>query len=771
LLQQAMTTAISRSARARRAGAAALCAALALVAALASVRHVSLLPPGLHGPRHLQIATASTHVVVDRARSPIADTRAETGDFDSLARRSVLLGELMTSRRVLEYVGRRAGVPAEQIAGFSPVTSDVPAVFKEPDSERRADEIARSTAPYRLNVQSSPALPTLDVYAQAPTPAAARRMASAAVAGLRDYLRAVAAEHGADPEAQVRLVELGAPRGGVVNGGAAPEIAVFTFLVVFAISSGLLAIVVRARRGWLAAAAAERDVGRTGAPAPSAPPPATGPPGAGPPADVRRPRWRPGPRAASGVLAAVVPLPTAPGAVALPELRAHPVAARAASRRFRLPAGGGDWPHTTRLLPWLLAAFMAVVWLVPFNTIQLSASLPVDLKFDRLILPFIVGLWVLALAAGGRGAPRVRLTAIHVALALFVALACLSLVLDARYLNQTLELDRGIKKLTLLLSYLSLFVMLASVVRRSEVRPFLTYTLILACLCALGTVWEYRFHYNAFYTWSAQLLPGIFDVGTAEPTGVDEIGRRLVRGPGEVPLEAVAMFTMALPIALVGVLRSARARERILYGLAACLLLAAAVSTYRKSAFLAPIAVILTLACFERRRLLRLAPLGVVGLAAIHALSPGALGSIAVQLHSNRLGVATISDRASDYDAVRPDVWSHLAFGRGFGTYDHTSYRILDMELLHSLVVGGVLGLLAYVAIAVAVIAVARRVIASRDGDAATAALVAAAAAIGFLAVSTLFDVMSFPHCPYIFLFLAGFLAVVARAPERSWRS
>jgi hypothetical protein len=50
----------------------------------------------------------------------------------------------------------------------------------------------------------------------------------------------------------------------------------------------------------------------------------------------------------------------------------------------------------------------------------------------------------------------------------------------------------------------------------------------------------------------------------------------------------------------------------------------------------------------------------------------------------------------------------------------------------------------------------------SRDGP---VALAVAAAAIAFLVVSTLFDAMSFPHCPYIFLWLAGLL-IVAVAPE-----
>ena len=69
--------------------------------------------------------------------------------------------------------------------------------------------------------------------------------------------------------------------------------------------------------------------------------------------------------------------------------------------------------------------------------------------------------------------------------------------------------------------------------------------------------------------------------------------------------------------------RAPSAAAAILYVLAACILLAAAISTYRKSALLGPVAVVLTIAYFRRRELLRLAPLGFVSLVAIHALSPG----------------------------------------------------------------------------------------------------------------------------------------------------
>ena len=44
-----------------------------------------------------------------------------------------------------------------------------------------------------------------------------------------------------------------------------------------------------------------------------------------------------------------------------------------------------SWPHTTRVFPWMIALFMTFVFLTPFNDIQLNASLPVELRLDRLV--------------------------------------------------------------------------------------------------------------------------------------------------------------------------------------------------------------------------------------------------------------------------------------------------------------------------------------------------------------------------------------------------
>ncbi|MDP8910133.1 MAG: hypothetical protein M3N47_13695 [Chloroflexota bacterium] len=427
----------------------------------------------------------------------------------------------------------------------------------------------------------------------------------------------------------------------------------------------------------------------------------------------------------------------------------------------REPRVGGDWPRTTRVLPWLIAVFMALIWLTPFNTIELAANLPFDLTLDRLVLPPIIATWLFVLAGGGALRPRVVPTAIHVTLVALVAVTCLGVVLGARYLNHVLEFDLATKKITLLVLYLVVFVLVSSTVRRREVPAFFKYTLLLAVLTALGTVWEYRFQYNVFYDLADQLLPGIFSVGEAEAGFVDRAGRSLTRGPGEHPLEAVAMMSMALPIALVGILGAQDTRRRLLYALAAAIVIAAAISTYRKSALLAPLSVCLALAYFRRRELLRLAPLGVVLVVLVQLLAPGAASAILAQVKPDQLDVGTVSDRASDYDAVRPDLWNNLLFGRGYGTYDHVSYRLLDSEILNRLVDTGIIGLLALVLMLISIVVSARRLIRARDPVWTPPALATAPAAVAFLVLCFLFDISSFPHAPYILMTLAGFLAVL----------
>jgi hypothetical protein len=425
-----------------------------------------------------------------------------------------------------------------------------------------------------------------------------------------------------------------------------------------------------------------------------------------------------------------------------------------------------DWPRTTRLLPWSVAALITMFWLTPFDKIQLGISAPIDLTLDRLVLPVVASIWLIAFTAGPGAEPRLRLTRVHVAIGVYIALAFVSVVLNARYLNQTGEFMLTIKKLPLLISYVSIFVIVASSVRRTEVPAFLTYTLVLAVICALGIIYESRLNVNVFNTLSATLFPSPFElVADASGTAVDSLGRRWIGGPASYGVEAVFMLAMAMPIAVVKVIGAPTRRRQLLYGLAIVVLLAAMFSTQRKSALVAPAAVMATLVYFRRRELLSLAPFGLVMGVMVAAISPSAVHNVVAQFtRSDASKVATVSDRTADYDAIRPDLWTHLALGRGFGSYNHDTYRILDSEILSRTIETGVLGLAAFVLIAISVILVTRKTVSQRDPRFAPAALCAVGAAVCMLVIATLYDVMSVPHGPCVFLYLAG-LGVAVTGP------
>jgi hypothetical protein len=738
---------ILASTRRRWCLAAAVCLAVALLAAVANDKGVSLFPPSLH-THGLQIAGATAQASVDAPRGTVIQAGPTGDQLQTLTIRTLLLGKVMSTQPVLTRIADRMAIPPSELSASTTFVQNIPLDMLAPTLELRATQIVASRAPYQLNIQPDPNIPRLEIYAQAPTLPQAVDLADAAVPGLRDYLQADAVAQGANPSNQLRAEQLGPARGGILNSHAKYEIVGLTFLIVFALCAGMIAFAGRVRRGWKHAAERYRSGQPIHGPVPAAP-------------FLRRSGGGTSMlRVGSYVLASDGP---AGGAAVLPRSRLPQIAMPRVNVRGLVTARrvaadvADDWPHTTRVLPWMIAVFLFIIWLVPFDAIQIGASLPVDLKFDRIVLPIIVLVWIVALAAGGRAAPRLRVTWIHAGVFFFAALTVFSFVINAHFLNQNLLLDQGVKRLALFISYITFFVMIASIVRPTEVAAFVRYSLVLAVIAAVGTIVQYRFHYNVFYDLAQHVFIG-FHVQAA-PGGVDNLGRSIVTGPAELPLEAVGMFTMALPIALVGITDATGWKGRMLYGLAAALLLAAALTTERKSGLLGPLAAILTLAFFKRRQLVRLAPLGLALILVVKVVAPGAIGAVTGQLAPGQLGVTTVDDRVIRYDAIRPDMWLHLAFGQGYGTY---VVRVLDSELLDRLLEGGVLGLSAYVLMLLSIVFVAIGVARRREPGLSTIAVAAAAAAVSVLVMSALYDLTGYPHDPYILFSLAGLLAVAS---------
>jgi O-antigen ligase len=428
------------------------------------------------------------------------------------------------------------------------------------------------------------------------------------------------------------------------------------------------------------------------------------------------------------------------------------------NHRRTLRSLAGDWPHTTRLMPWCLAGFMVMLFLIPFDSIDLPIGLPLEAKLDRPFLLAIVALWVLSMVMMG-GSNRLQMTAIHYAFFGFVLIAILSLIHNAETTVRLGELELGVRKLALLLSYLALFLVVASSVRPSEVRPLMNLMCGLAVLTAIGVIWEYREEYNFFFEGLGEVIPINIP---PELHGFDSIGRRSVIGPTIHPLAPAMMMACALPYALISLYESRELRRKVIWGLAATMMIAAALATQRKTSIVAPVVAVAVLVAYRPRMLRMLAPGLIAFVILVHLFTPGALGGVTSQLlPQNFFGFGSTVDRQSDYAAVEPDVINQPLLGRGYETYDQKKYRILDNQYLTTIIGTGVVGILAYLSIFAAIFLLAHRVSRWGDPDRAGPAIAIAAATSAMVIGGALLDILALPQLPYLICFFAGFIAVL----------
>lgn len=233
--------------------------AIALLAAFWSIEKVSLFPPGVES-RKLETASASTRVLVDMPKSLALDLSVQAIDIESLTNRSLLVGNLIGSAPVREAISQRVGVPPDRLEISAPITREWPRAMQQAGTKRSTSDLLKSPDQYRINVRANPTVPVLEISTQAPSVAAAERLADGAVLGTQDYLRELAVEQRIPAGKQVVLEQLGSAKGGVINEGVSVKVAVLSFLLALSAScAGVLALA-RIRRGWRGGARLEEPL-------------------------------------------------------------------------------------------------------------------------------------------------------------------------------------------------------------------------------------------------------------------------------------------------------------------------------------------------------------------------------------------------------------------------------------------------------------------------------------------------------------------------------
>jgi hypothetical protein len=446
-------------------------------------------------------------------------------------------------------------------------------------------------------------------------------------------------------------------------------------------------------------------------------------------------------------------------------------------RRLGAPVSFGDraserdaFPYTRRPLPWVLAAFMAMLFFIPVDSTELKIHLPVGSEIDRFAVVGMVFAWVW-FGGDQRAFLRTRRSKLYVsAVCVFLALAVASLMLDVGRIVNVGEFGLSGKRFALLGSFLVLSWFTLTALRFEDVRGFVTYLIGLSSLMAVGVLVERHTGYNVFYNWSAAILKPIATVAPS-PTSIHPVygsdGRVMVVGPTLHGLAVSTMLIVTMPFALVRVFDATSRRTWWLNALACTLMLVAAAATDRKTALLVPVAVVIYLACYRPRPVLRLAPVGLVVLVGVvHLASPGALGTIFTPTAG--LSSSSTEHRVSDFTDVAPDVLAHPVIGRGYGTIDTeqpNDFRINDDQYIDTIWEVGIVGLLAYLFMIVAPVIAARRAIRGRDPTVSSLALAASAGCVAYLVVNALFDAVSFPQAPYMFFVVAALATISSAGP------
>jgi O-antigen ligase len=221
---------------------------------------------------------------------------------------------------------------------------------------------------------------------------------------------------------------------------------------------------------------------------------------------------------------------------------------------------------------------------------------------------------------------------------------------------------------------------------------------------------------------------------------------------------------MAVPFAIVFAAGAPSTRRKLLWGALALLIIAGGVITQRRSGLIVPAVAIAALFAIRPRQFLPLIPLALVAIVAVFAIKGGSI-SVINQLTGSE-NKASDEGRTSDYEAAVPDVLTHPVWGRGYGTLNSLkvdTYRIFDNEYLGQLYQTGFLGLLAFIGLILTPVVIAVRYAARRDNPLrGPPALAAAAGCLGFFVAAGLYDILTFPQAPYLFLFLAAMCTTAA---------
>jgi O-antigen ligase len=274
-----------------------------------------------------------------------------------------------------------------------------------------------------------------------------------------------------------------------------------------------------------------------------------------------------------------------------------------------------------RVIRWrtALAVVIAVILFIPIRRYALPAALPFELEPYRLLIAIVAVAWLAALL----GDPRIRLrrTIVDTPMLMVLVVSTASIAANADRIAAVTMTSTATKALTFLISFALLFYLVTSVVRRFEDVEFLLKVLVGGTtIVAFLAILELFTGFNPFNHLD-RVLPMLRQTG--ENTALSRGGRLRVYASSQHPIALGSTFALVLPIAIY-LAHSTRQRRWLI---ATVLLILGTFATVSRTGVLSLIVVAGVYFLLRTRETIRIWPLVLPLLAAVHFAMPGLLGT------------------------------------------------------------------------------------------------------------------------------------------------
>jgi hypothetical protein len=229
--------------------------AISLIVAVLAGTAVVYQLPGFQS-RKYDVGIVTAHILVDTPNSQIVQVSPR--GTATLGEQTLLLASLMVDGTIKSAIAQKAGLSASRLVGVNAAVTEPSASGPSPvipPSGRNAYVIMTQV----MTDSAGNNLPIIELQAQAPTSAAAEKLASATLSALRDYLSSRAQVEQVSDTNRLQVGELGLFQATTQSMGPSNSLGVLVTLFVFFLECGLITGLPSLRRAWRAAGQRERE--------------------------------------------------------------------------------------------------------------------------------------------------------------------------------------------------------------------------------------------------------------------------------------------------------------------------------------------------------------------------------------------------------------------------------------------------------------------------------------------------------------------------------